>query len=473
MKNKIGIILLAGTFLSSCELVDVLDKEPPHNMTPETAIVDEKSAETALTGVYGNLLGYDSFQAIGNQAFTTGMLRANPKTGGGNNILYTERNMPKLSYVSMAYDPFWNNPTMVINSGNQLLNALEGMSDGQFSGNRKTTMMGEVRFLRAFSNFEMLRLFGQYDKLDSKYGMTLRKKPATVNDVMLKRSTVRETYDFILEDLNYAIQNAPDFKDATKASKTAAKALKVKVLFFMGNYPEALELANSFIASGERTLEQNYADVFTNKKNSELIFVRGFEGTIELQNQSTRVNAFHNEGKWGPSELFLEYVAGDPREQVILKNGVGAMFGSYKTINKAANAKGDMPLYWMRFSEIYMIKAECEMRAGNSSGAIVTLNDMRGAHGLSLISGNDDVKDVLFKEWVMEMGFENGHEWHALWRLGGVERLLQMNETVRELWENNVDPDMYKESLVFKQIYPIPAGEISANKLSVQNPGYN
>ena len=467
------MILFAGTTLYSCELVDVLDKEPPHNMTPETAITDEKSAETALNGVYGNLLAYDGFLEIANQAFSTGILRANPKTGGGNNILYTERMMPKLSYVSMAYDPFWNYPTRVVNSGNLLLSKLDGMSDGQFTGNRRVSMMGEVRFLRAFSNFEMLRMFGQYDKLDSKYGMLVRTKPATANDVTIARSSVQATYDFILEDLDFAIKNAPDFKDAMYASKTAAKALRVKVLFYMGKYSEALSAANDFIAGNERTLEPNYSDVFTNKKNSELIFVRGYEGTSELQGQSTRINAFHNEGKWGPTESFLEYVAGDPRENVILKDGVGAMFGQWKTINKAANAKGDMPLYWMRYSEMFMIKAECEMRAGDSAGALLTLNNLRRSHGLAPITGTGAIEDILFKEWVMEMGFECGHEWHALWRLGGVERLLQMNESVRELWETNVDPQMYKESLVFKQIYPIPSGEMNSNQLAEQNPGYN
>lgn len=471
--NKILMILLAGALLTSCELVDVLDKEPPHNITPDNAIKDEKTAEVALTGVYGNLMGYDCFQAIANQAFSAGFMRANPKVGGGNNIIYTERNLPKLSYPSMAYEPFWISPTRVINSANLLISTLNNMGDGGFTGNRRLEMLGELHFLRAYSNFEMLRIFGQYDQKESRYGMILRKKPATVNNVMLARSTVKETYEFILEDLNYAAQYAPDFKKAVSASNLAARALRVKVLFYMGDYPQALRAANEFIAAGERTLVGNYAEIFTNKENSELIFVRGFEGTSEVQGQATRIQAFHNEGKWGPSELFLRYVAGDPRENVILKNGVGDNFGQYKTINKAANAEGTMPWYCMRYTEIFMIKAECEMRGNDEAAALTTLNDLRAAHGLPSVQVTGDFKEVLFKEWVMEMGFETGHEWHALWRLGGVDLLLEMNETVKQLWEDNVDPDMYKSAVVFKQIYPIPSAEISANKLSEQNPGYN
>lgn len=47
------ILLCTGAMLASCELVDVLDHEPPHNMTPESAVKDEKSAELALTGEIG------------------------------------------------------------------------------------------------------------------------------------------------------------------------------------------------------------------------------------------------------------------------------------------------------------------------------------------------------------------------------------------------------------------------------------
>lgn len=94
-------------------------------------------------------------------------------------------------------------------------------------------------------------MFGEYDKWSVSWNVH-RETPPTSDDVYKARSTVQQTYDFILKDIEYAISNAPDFTSSDFASKMAAKALKVKVLFYMGKYSEALEAANTFIGDGER-----------------------------------------------------------------------------------------------------------------------------------------------------------------------------------------------------------------------------
>ena len=179
----------------------------------------------------------------------------------------------------------------------------------------------------------------------------------------------------------------------------AAKALKVKVLFYMGKYSEALEAANTFIGDGERALVAPYSAVFTDFSNQELIYTRGFAGTDEVKYQATRVQAYYNEGKWGPTESFMELVGDDPRKTVILKNGVGDVFGPQQTIRKASNAEGTMPTYLMRYSEIYMMKAECEARTGKGD-PLATLNALRSGHGLPAITGVTDILQTIYQEWV-------------------------------------------------------------------------
>lgn len=473
--KKIIFALIAGVGFASCELTNVLDQEPPHNMTPGQVVKDEKSAELALTGVYGNLVNYDAYALIGNQALTSGILMANKMPGeGGNNIYYSERNLPRLKYADAFAEPFWNSYTTVINSANLLIRTLEQLDDDQFSGGRKLTMEGELRFLRAFSNFEMLRYFGEYDRLDSRFGLILRSKPATANDILVARSTVRQAYDFILEDIEYALEKAPDFKTAAYASKMAARALKVKVLFYMGDYAGALSAADQFIAAGERTLEGVYKNIFTKFDNSELIFVRAFASPDYIR-QNTRVQAYNNEGKWGPTPYFLNLAAGDARENVILKDGVGDKFKAFKTIAKASDETGAMPVYYLRYSEIYMIKAECEARGGRPDKALATLNAMRTAHGLPVITTADvqgEIMDILLKEWILEMGFETGHEWYAIWRQD-VDKLLEINETLKADFDLALDQEGLRASYKSKRIYGIPKAEISGNKLAEQNPGYN
>lgn len=57
LMKKIFILLMVGSLLFSCQITDVLNQEPPHNLTPDNAITDEKSAETALTGIMVNRSG--------------------------------------------------------------------------------------------------------------------------------------------------------------------------------------------------------------------------------------------------------------------------------------------------------------------------------------------------------------------------------------------------------------------------------
>ena len=301
--------------------------------------------------------------------------------------------------------------------------------------------------------------------------MIIRETPPTSDDVYKARSTVQQTYDFILKDIEYAISNAPDFTSSDFASKMAAKALKVKVIFYKGKYSEALEAANTFIGAGERALVAPYSAVFTDFSNQELIYTRGFAGTDEVKYQATRVQAYYNEGKWGPTESFMELVGDDPRKTVILKNGVGDGFGPQQTIRKASNAEGTMPTYLMRYSEIYMMKAECEARTGKGD-PLATLNALRSGHGLPAITGVTDILQTIYQEWILEMGFENGHEWYATWRMG-VDQLLETNRAVAEKMATAADPELYKANLPYKRIYPIPSSEINANKLMEQNPGNN
>ena len=469
--KKIFFLLIVGGLLYSCQLTDVLNQEPPHNLTPANAITDEKSAETALTGIYGEQIGYESYMSIGNLAMTAGILQRNDNPGVVVSIYYIETRLPELNLVSAAYLPFWNAFNTIVNSSTQLLSVVEGMGDHLFSAGRKTSMMGEIRFLRGMYLFELLRMFGEYDKLDSPFGMIIRETSPNANDVYKARSTVQQTYDFILNDLDYAIAHAPDFTSSDYASKMAARALKVKVLFYMGKYEEALAAANTFIDGGERQLVAPYSAVFTDFSNSELIYTRGFAGTDEVKYQATRVQAYCNEGKWGPTESFMGLVAGDPREEVILKDGVGQVFGSQKTVRKAANQAGTMPIYFMRYSEIYMIKAECEARTGQGD-PLATLNAMRAGHGLATIASAADILPVIYNEWLLEMGFENGHEWYATWRMG-VDQLLETNQAVLKKMNTSADPALYKANLPYNRIFPIPSDEINANKLMLQTPGYN
>lgn len=62
----------------------------------------------------------------------------------------------------------------------------------------------------------------------------LRDELSTISNIAKPRSTVKDSYDFILADLNDAIVNGPEEKSRVYVTKWAAMALKMRVLMSRG-----------------------------------------------------------------------------------------------------------------------------------------------------------------------------------------------------------------------------------------------
>ena len=80
--------------------------------------------------------------------------------------------------------------------------------------------------------------------------------------------------------------------------------------------------------------------------------------------------------------------------------------------------------------------------------------------------------EEIFREWLVEMSFENWHEWFAMQRFG---KLLEMNGTLAEQLEQeeaNGEGDSFLQRVEWRRIYNIPSSETDANMLCEKNPGY-
>jgi hypothetical protein len=105
--------------------------------------------------------------------------------------------------------------------------------------------IGELRFLRAFNYFNLIRAWG---------GVPLRTEE-NITEWDIKKSTVQEIYDFIMADLKYAIENCPaDARILGTPDKNAAKALLAEVYMYTSDYSQAKQLAGEVINSGKYSL---------------------------------------------------------------------------------------------------------------------------------------------------------------------------------------------------------------------------
>lgn len=250
MKNIIKIFtisLLAATTASCCSL----DKYPNDQLSAGTFWKTETHADQAITGVYNMLqnnyvfgvrFGLDCLGSIGSgydfAAYTT--------IGRGT---YTSR------------DSWCQNKWTYLYEGIARANlVIQQIGNVDITDELKTRYIAEARFLRGTFYFELLNFYGGVPIYDESTVVS-----EEFSNMKKARNTADEVREFIISDLDDAIQNLPEkWDDANygRATKGAAMALKGKVLLFNKQYEEAATMFNSVISSGNYSLYPNYADLF-------------------------------------------------------------------------------------------------------------------------------------------------------------------------------------------------------------------
>ncbi|MEA4980418.1 MAG: RagB/SusD family nutrient uptake outer membrane protein [Petrimonas sp.] len=491
------IILYFTLFLflfSSCQLVDVLDKYPENQADADQAITNPNAAELALRGIYFYLPGgkSDVIYPTVSGSFKAGTMLRQDLVKVGNAVYFSERTLPVLSYSDGTE---WDSDYEIIKNSILLEQALTKIDKSSFEGNRADEIIGEIAFLRALANFRLLVRYGEFWDENSEYGITLRTEVHTVANSPKARSSVKETYEHIMSNLETAIAHAPHFSSASAASKEAALALKAKVLFYAGRYDEALTAIEKVLPLVK--FENNYADIFikaTTPDNKEILFQRVF-GKEEIPSLYMRESAFgnsvnKNEGYWGPTKSYIDLVGDDPRAEAIFANvdsldSRGKVGYNLTTVKKTLNSDNTMPVFFLRSDELQLMKAEALMRTNASiAAAYEPIRMLRTRAGAPVVvpATRAELEDAIFNEWLIEMSFENWHEWFLMLRFAGLKeanpdfsRLLAMNRMLREAYEKEVKAgkgEEYLERIKSRRIDAIPTSEINSNLESKQNPGY-
>lgn len=124
----------------------------------------------------------------------------------------------------------------------------------EFEG--KEVMIGEVRFLRAYYNFELVKWFGAIPmKVDERFKLGDEKS--------IPRSPVSEVYAQIEADLIFAASVLPVNQPETgRATKGAAQSLLGKAYLYQQKYTEAAEILDKVITQGPYVLVSDYNSIF-------------------------------------------------------------------------------------------------------------------------------------------------------------------------------------------------------------------
>ena len=194
--------------------------------------------------------------------------------------------------------------------------------------------MAEVRFIRAFAYYRLIRVYG---------GVVLRTSLDGPDQNDKARSTEEESWRLVIDDLNFAAQHLPATPAQTgRLSKAAAYAMLSRVGLYYGRLnPEgwqiAVDAANECAKYSSLSLGDNgYADVFSNSANAENIFVINFKSQEVTHNadqffrpggDAAVTGAMITSAFFPTSELVDSYEMADGSEFSWEKNGADPYTG--------------------------------------------------------------------------------------------------------------------------------------------------
>ncbi|MCB0439584.1 MAG: RagB/SusD family nutrient uptake outer membrane protein, partial [Mangrovimonas sp.] len=261
--NKIyAIAIIMTTFsITSCG-DDFVDRDPVYSIDSENYFNSEADYYNALIATY------DLLQASYVNVLLGEIASDNTLCGGESatdvigfqqidDMIHTE--------VNSNLRDVWNWMFAGVNRANYFMEFKDKID---FEG--KQAMIAEVRFLRAYYNFELVKWFGAIPIKESRFLLG--------DETTIPRSPVSEVYAFIESDLEFAVNNltytAPQVGRVTKG---AAQALLGKVYLYQNKFSESATILDNLILNGPYDLVQNYNTIFENQGEN------GIESVFEVQ----------------------------------------------------------------------------------------------------------------------------------------------------------------------------------------------
>lgn len=229
--SNISIIAILLFLMASCQ-EDVLDKETVDTFNKEFVFSDINVVNAYLGKCYDRMGGDTDDGILG--------AREDLLASGTDQLLCIHRpsSYPMIK-GTLSPDQLgffadngkggylrWNNLYQNIQNLNSILTDIDPVPTTTATQEAlKKQMKGEAYFIRAYEYASLLMVYG---------GAVLTETPFKLDGdfTSAKRSTIKETLDFVLKDIQSAIDNLPASVEQGRANRAAAAALKSRVLLF-------------------------------------------------------------------------------------------------------------------------------------------------------------------------------------------------------------------------------------------------
>ncbi len=511
-------ILFLILLVSSC--IDVLDEHPQDFIGPANFYKNQADAMAAIDGAYSALqacYAEDSYllmvelptEAVGTYGQTLAA-----ETEQLDEYLWDDNHPDILTYYTNAY--------RALNAASSVVDNVPGT---EMNENVKIRIIGEAKFLRALTNFNLVRFFGDIPlKRNSARGLG--------DAGMVSRDPAADVYEFIIEDLEDAISVLPLRSTLTganigRASQEAAHTLLAKVylqrasmnaangvpehlrIAQAGDYAKCVQHLEVVMDGGYHKLLDDYSHLWgfgvslQHENNAEVIFdiqnmaQSGFGAHI-----SDRVAPFNSpltrsEGGTMQAELpfYNSFADEDVRKEITFvtsyvidgvtvvydQNNIGGtgfrgpVPGFYKLLKPDLSAQDPNNFVVLRYADVLLMYAEAlnEINTGPTETAYDAINEVRDRAGLEALPDDltySEFKDAVFTERRKELVLE-GHGWfdsqrHFAWAKARVEASSGFGGT-----DFGPSTEITVEDPKFR-LMPIPRAARDINTNLSQNTGY-
>jgi len=292
---KLFLIYCITLFVSCGK--DPLDKAPLSSFTEDLVWKDESLIETFVNNTYRILPSGFYYSMVNSLSTLT------DENNGRASSAAIAINAGNITPDALGALDYWNDPQRgyykVITKTNIFFSKI---SESPINAAIKSRMIGEMKFLRAYSYFRLISFYG---------GVPLITKPFGLNDdFLVPRNSYAECMSFALKELEEAAGLLPLTYPAAQRSritKGAALAMKARALLYAASplnnltndkakWQQAADAAKAVIDLNQYSLFPDYKSLFLASTiyNSEIIWNRPYNLSIDPENTFVELSQYPN-----------------------------------------------------------------------------------------------------------------------------------------------------------------------------------
>lgn len=482
----IKYLFFAAVGFTSISCEDFLSPLPDTVVVAETFFKTDEDLKTAIIGIYDAIQGVNENTVTNDTKVNRGVLfeylltehrsdNTRSQTTEGSRAdfhryVVNANNTQSEDYYASMYQ--------VIYRANNVINYIDVADPANIN-----KYLGEVKFLRAYAYFNLVRLYGDVP-------LVTEVVIASDKEALFTRIDKSIIYNQIVADLQEAINSGLDNTYKARASKAAAQALLAKVYMTMPNpnHAAAKLLCEDIIGTNQFQLQSNFNDVFYNELNSEIIFAIQYQFGLDAESQSfsaeftstlrqgrqdglnmVNTNLMDDFVTNGGTRTAVSYhtfaSSGKTEVTKFLPSGTDLTSSPITYGSNPQNAGNDWIV--LRYADVLLMHVEAAIALGTATSdpaAMISYNKIkdRAFPSAAPHTINNVTKSELLKERRVELAFEN-HRFFDLLRFGVADSVLGAHAATMG----------YLDYSTRALLLPIPAREINlSGGLLTQNPGY-